>query len=138
MTRAKLPLDTKTREGGGVTSMPRCVFFLSSLQVPSQFDFAKRSLFFHPVSIRLLPLTFLVPPGLSLFSLHSPSRETRLSYVIQTTPPPPPLLSTLTTDQIYADEDVTTCCEGGGLCVHTRTVCGKGYANGSALRGGQL
>lgn len=97
-----------------MTSTPLCVFFLSPLQVHSRFDFVKCSLFFHPFSIGLLPLTFLVPPGLLLFSLHSPSRDTQLSCYPD--PPPPPAL---TADQIYADEYVTTCCEGGGLCVCT-------------------
>lgn len=78
--------------------------------MPSQFDFVKRSLFFHPVSIRLLPLTFLIPLGLSLFCLHSPSRE-KTTQLCHSDPPSP---SALTADQICADEDVTTCCEGGG------------------------
>lgn len=133
MTRAGLRVDAKIRGGwwgwGGVTSIPLCVFFLSSLQVPSQFDFVERSLFFRPVSIRLLPLTFLVPLGLSLvFSLHSPLHgdTTQLYHSGPPPPAPPPqpwllIKSALTKMSQPAAKGVAY------VCAH---VCGKGYANG--------
>lgn len=114
--RATLCMDTRIRGDGGWFEPPSvrssCRLYRCPLRLlPTRTFFSIPS----PLGSSHWP-SWLVPLASHFFPFTPPPLQGDATHLCHSEHPPPPAFTAV---QIYADKDVTTRCEGGGLCVPT-------------------